>query len=196
MAELRQLEFVTSSRGTPQILLDGFLYSKSTTRRTAQHWRCVNKTCKGKCTTVGDVLRNVSDHTHPQEDVNHVRFLSATKGREETTQMHTIYDYQVSPEDPTHLPTLPSFSSMISALYRHRRKTIPVLPQTRAEVDLEDDWTRTTDDEHFLLVSDGEENKILAFSTDWQCSTRKILKSNSGSGESGRSGTSSGRSSS
>ena len=82
--------------------------------------------------------------------------------------MHTMYDHQVSTEDPTHLPTLPSFSSMSSALYRHRRKTIPVLPQTRAEVDLEDDWTRTTDDERFLLFSDGEENKILAFSTDQQ----------------------------
>ena len=70
---LRQLEFVTSSRGTPQILLDRFLYSKTTTRRTAQpdrqhnqtdstarqtaqHWRYVNKTCPGKYTTVGDVL--------------------------------------------------------------------------------------------------------------------------------------------
>ena len=57
---------------------------------------------------------------------------------------------------------------MSSALHRHRRKTIPVLPQTRAEVDLEDDWTRTTDDERFLLFSKGEENKILAFSTDQQ----------------------------
>ena len=159
---------LTSSRGTPQILLDGFLYSKSTPRRTAQHWRCVNKTYKGKCTTVGDILRNVSDHTHPQEDVNRVRFLSAmhTKAREETTQMHTMYDQQVSTEDLTHLPTLPSFRSMSSALYMHSRKTIPLLPQNRAEVDFEDDFTRTTDDERFLLFSDGEENKTIAFSTD------------------------------
>ncbi|XP_071100514.1 uncharacterized protein [Haliotis cracherodii] len=34
---------------------------------------------------------------------------------------------------------------MSSALYRHRQKTIPVLPQTRSEVDLQDSWTQTAD---------------------------------------------------
>ena len=59
---------------------------------------------------------------HPSSKrCQHVRFLSAMKAREETTRMHTMYDHQVSTEDPTHLPTLPSFSSMISALYRHQQ---------------------------------------------------------------------------
>ena len=173
MAELRQLEFVTSPRGTPQILLGGFMYSKSTTRQTAQpdrhnqtdstarqtqpdrqhsqtdsttrqtaqHWRCVNKTCKGKCTS-----RSPKQHR--------------------CTRCTTTMCQQKIPLIYRHYP--PLACCMSSALYRHRRKTIPVLPQTRAEVDLEDDWTRTTDDERFLLLSKGEENKILAFSTDQQ----------------------------
>ena len=68
----------------------------STTRQTAQHWRCVNKTCKGKCTTVGDVLRNVSDHTHPQESKGW-----NNTGRKEmfyltTHSTHFIYGYMAS----------------------------------------------------------------------------------------------------
>ncbi|XP_046544041.1 uncharacterized protein LOC124254199 [Haliotis rubra] len=54
---------------------------------------------------------------------------------------------------------------MSSAMYRHRQKTIPVLPQTRSEVNLQDSWTQTADGRPFLLFSDGDDDKILAFGT-------------------------------
>ena len=62
MAELRQLEFVTSPRGTPQILLDGFLYSKSTTRQTAQPDRH-NQTDSTARQTQPDRQHNQTDST-------------------------------------------------------------------------------------------------------------------------------------
>ena len=86
MAELRQFECVTSSRGTPKILLDGFLYSKTTTRHTAQPDRQHNQTdstarqtaqpdrqhSTGDASTRlarGSVQQSAmfSDHTHPTE---------------------------------------------------------------------------------------------------------------------------------
>jgi len=55
-----------------------------------------------------------------------------------------------------------------SALYRHRKKNIPVLPATRADVDLQGSWAETADGQPFLLLSDGDADKIVAFSTDAQ----------------------------
>ncbi|XP_071086556.1 uncharacterized protein [Haliotis cracherodii] len=65
----------------------------------------------------------------------------------------------------SYLPAMPSFESVKSALYRHRRKTIPALPRSRSAVDIEDKWSETTDGRPFLLFSDGDDDKILAFST-------------------------------
>ncbi|XP_046368730.2 uncharacterized protein LOC124143716 [Haliotis rufescens] len=77
--------------------------------------------------------------------------------------MRTLYNGEVATEDQPQL--LPSFPSMSSALYRYRRKDIPALPQTRAEVQLEGNWTETTDSRPFLLFTDCDANKIVVFST-------------------------------
>ncbi|XP_046342249.1 uncharacterized protein LOC124123059 [Haliotis rufescens] len=90
------------------------------------------------------------------------------RAREETTPIQQLYNQQIAEEDDDQAQALPAFPSMSSALYRHRRKTIPVLPQTRAQVDLDDAWSHTSDGDCFLLFSDGEENIILAFATDGQ----------------------------
>ncbi|XP_041372105.1 uncharacterized protein LOC121385473 [Gigantopelta aegis] len=51
-------------------------------------------------------------------------------------------------------------------VYRHRRKVLPLNPQTRQDVNLEGIWTETTDGRSFMCVDDGEEEKILVFATD------------------------------
>ncbi|XP_041355454.1 uncharacterized protein LOC121373075 [Gigantopelta aegis] len=57
---------------------------------------------------------------------------------------------------------------MSSARYRQRRVLIPALPQTRADVILEEPWTQTNDGRRYLLFSDGNEDNMLVFSTDEQ----------------------------
>ncbi|XP_071096013.1 uncharacterized protein [Haliotis cracherodii] len=125
------------------------------------------KTCNGKCTTVGDFLCNQSEHNHPPEDETRVNFVSdlCKRAREETTQIQALYEEQVTQVDEANIPAMPSFQSVKSALYRHRRKTIPALPRSRSAVDIEDKWSETTDGRPFLLFSDGDDDKILAFST-------------------------------
>ncbi|XP_071118963.1 uncharacterized protein [Haliotis cracherodii] len=65
MAGIRKVDYVMSQKGTVQVFLDGYCYNKNVVRQTCIHWKCVDSTCKGRCTTVGDFIRNVSDHTHP-----------------------------------------------------------------------------------------------------------------------------------
>ncbi|XP_071104166.1 uncharacterized protein [Haliotis cracherodii] len=82
--------------------------------------------------------------------------------------MPALYNDEVLRHDPEAAAIFPSFSSVGSAMYRHRSHTIPKIPKTRAEVDIAAPWRETHDGERFLLFADGEEDKMLVFATDDQ----------------------------
>ena len=63
-------------------------------------------------------------------------------------------------------PTLPTYSSFKSSMYRSRRKRLHPLPKTRAEIDLTGDWVNTLSGERFLLGNECFSNRILIFSKD------------------------------
>ncbi|CAG2257936.1 unnamed protein product [Mytilus edulis] len=61
---------------------------------------------------------------------------------------------------------LPTFPSLKSSLYRQREDLIPHLPTSLLNIDLQDEWTQTTEAERFLLINAGTYDKILVFATD------------------------------
>lgn len=126
MAGIRKVEFVTSQKGTLQVLLDGYVYNKNVVRQTCIHWKCVKSTCKWRLSTSGDFVRHVTDHNHTPEDGTRICFVSnlRKRAREETVKMSSLYNDEVAKQNDPRL--LPSFPSMSSALYRHRRKTTSV----------------------------------------------------------------------
>ena len=63
-------------------------------------------------------------------------------------------------------PTLPTYSSFKSSMYRSRRKRLHPLSKTRAEIDLTGDWVNTLSGERYLLGNEGFSNCILIFSKD------------------------------
>ncbi|XP_067681589.1 uncharacterized protein [Haliotis asinina] len=170
MAGLKKVEYITSQRGSIQVFFDNYLFNRNkTTTTTTAHWRCVVKTCIGKCTTVGDYVRNSTEHNHLPPDSTRLKFVSSMRKRareEPTTAMPALYQDELlkyHQEDASHLP---SYSTLDSALYRHRSHTIPRLPQTLVDVNLDGVWTQTLDSERFLLFSDGDDDKIVVFATD------------------------------
>ncbi|XP_067653362.1 uncharacterized protein [Haliotis asinina] len=71
MAGLQRVEYVKSQKGAPQVFLQGHTYTKNKVRGEFVHWRCTASKCKGKCTTAGDFIVNVSgEHLHPPHDMN------------------------------------------------------------------------------------------------------------------------------
>ena len=61
---------------------------------------------------------------------------------------------------------LPTFNTARSSLYRARRKQIPPLPKTTADIILEGKWVETETGQPFLLLDDiFQNNRILAFGT-------------------------------
>ena len=165
---IEQVEFLTSQNGGQQVLNAGYRYRLNVRRQVATHWKCVQTGCKGRCSTIGDYIRGVTDHCHPPEAQEELRLLSRLRNRvqNEVSPVQQLYEDEVGTMDPVVAAVMPNFHSIKSSLYHHRRKTRPVLPQVRQEVNLEGAWTTTTDGLAFLCVDDGEEDKILIFATD------------------------------
>ncbi|XP_046575650.1 uncharacterized protein LOC124283684 [Haliotis rubra] len=111
MAGVRRVEYLMSQRGAPQIVLDSYGYTRNKVRQICTHWRCVVKTCTGRCSTVGDFLRTQTEHNHAPDDDPKQKFVSelCKRAREETTQMQTLYTEQLSVEEEDNLHVLPSF---------------------------------------------------------------------------------------
>lgn len=62
--------------------------------------------------------------------------------------------------------SLPTFQSIRPSLYRSRRKRRPCMPRSRANVHFEGEWAQTIDSRRFLLVEDGDDDKVVIFATD------------------------------
>ncbi len=80
-------------------------------------------------------------------------------------KMQDIATDSLLAEVAAEMPTLPSVKT---SLYRSRRARLPPLPQSRSDIQLEGDWTKTTRVKRFFLSNDGDENRIIIFPTDDQ----------------------------
>ena len=62
---------------------------------------------------------------------------------------------------------LPTLTAVKSTLYRQRRKLIPALPTSRADVHFNGEWVQTTTGQPFLIAEDGiDEDKLIIFASD------------------------------
>lgn len=59
-------------------------------------------------------------------------------------------------------------SSIERCLQRYKVRNRPPLPQTRQDLVLQPEHTVTTDGRRFLLIDDGQADRILVFATDQQ----------------------------
>lgn len=140
-------------------------------------WRCEQhrQGCEARATLEGSSVVVRKEHNHPpnpagittQEAIANTR----KRAREENTPINTIYDDQlveISMEDHADdaLSQLPSLESLQSTLYRARHETIPHLPTSRRDVEFPDRFTKTLSGSKFLFVNDGDDDKIVIFTTD------------------------------
>ena len=65
------MEFVNSNKGEPQLILDGYIYTKQKDlANNVISWECVErrneKSCKAKIKTLdNEIIDRLHDHTHP-----------------------------------------------------------------------------------------------------------------------------------
>ena len=93
------------------------------------------------------------------------------RARDESTSINVIYDDQLevlSQEENSAdvLAQLPSLESIRSCLYRSRHEHTLTLPIHRRDVSLSGRYTKTCSGEDFLLVDNGDDDKIMIFATE------------------------------
>lgn len=110
-------------------------------------------------------VKNVTDHAHAPESEVDTKFNNnlRKRARDEVTALTKLYNGELASlvlQEKMH--TLSSYNAVERALYRHCRQSTPKLPQTRAEVTLENECTETTGVRNFLAVNDGDKDNFLS----------------------------------
>ncbi len=170
-------QLVKTNRGGKNLQFEGYIYTKIRDGTDFQFWRCKNHKagCPARATSEGlsVVVRNEHDHPpNPAEITTQVAIAGMRKrARDESTSINVIYDDQlevISQEQNSAdvLAQLPSLESIRSSLYRARHEDTPILPTLRRDVSLSTRFSNTRSGEDFLLVDDGDDDKIMIFATE------------------------------
>jgi len=175
------VDFLENGRGGFYLLKDGYKYSIRSRRNDRCYWRCVNRDCRGTVTTLNNIpIAFGQDHNHPSDYLGlaAAAFINTVKNkcREEVTPVTAIYDEEIQNllsreadgDVENVISQIPTFYSCKTALYHSRSKTLPKLPATRTDIDLQGEWTETMTGQNFLLCDDNNDmnERIIVFATD------------------------------
>jgi len=175
------VKFVPNKFGRVRLELNGHQYMVKTSRGHRRYWKCVVPQCSATINTHYDNITkmgNYHNHAPNKSRVKAENVINKMKERsiKEATPIPTIYEEErallrhadyidANPDHEDVLAELPTFYECRMSLYRQRNKEIPKIPTTRNDIDLQGRWTETSAGEKFLLVNDGDDDKILIFAT-------------------------------
>ncbi|KAL8600339.1 hypothetical protein ACOMHN_060955 [Nucella lapillus] len=135
-------------------------------------WRCTERRneCKAMAITCANtdviIYQPEGVHNHEKPAVKVAIVDLKKKVKEDVHQpIKRLYSQAFEAEDPEDVSG-PSYTSLKLILYRERKTLIPPLPVRLRGIALQGCWTETLDSESFLLANDGDDDKMLVFSTD------------------------------
>lgn len=165
------MEKITTNKGKPCLLVEGFKYRIDKENKTTHLWRCIKRSCIARCKTDIDdlmILDGKMEHNHEADDDrkterHKLRQECKRKAEEQPTERPKkiiiaetgkIGNHELIPED---------VSAVRQAVYRVRRKSRPKLPKSRAETheSLADYSLDSTNGENMLLVNDATTGIIM-----------------------------------
>ena len=156
------------------MLLNGHLLSINYNKKDKIYWKCRQAGCKFTAITEGDQLqRQRGEHSHPcdvslpgMKILRHrVKDLVQEQPLKPVRQVFGEVFADVNLADEREVDRLPSFTSIKNCLYRSRSNRLPPIPHTRADLQLEGEWTQTQDCREFVLANDGIANRLVIFGT-------------------------------
>lgn len=173
-----QVKFVTNRLGNQNLVHNGFKFQAKNRRGERTYWKCSTANCPATINTLNNIPTKVSaNHNHESDNVQLKVdvVLQSMKKRciDELTPVPTIYEEELVKlrtddwNDDTQelVENIPTFPSCKSAMYNKRKKTLPVLPKTADDINIDGIWTQTTKGDPFLLVDDNTVGRMLIFST-------------------------------
>ena len=155
------MEFITTKRGARAIVYEGHKYVLNRRGRDGRiFWRCGrNWSCSGSlCTLEDEIISQKDMHNHPPDDaeiqaekiVNSIR----AKARDTIRPIPAVYHEEIQaiatrPDKEEIAAKLPTLAHLKSSLYRNRRSRLPPMPESRADVHFDGEWTKTASGEAF-----------------------------------------------
>lgn len=145
---LVQLDFLDNGRGGFFLLHVGYKYNNKV------YWRCDDRQCPATLTTCNNIVAAFGrPHNHEEDYIGLAAesLISGVKKRckEEAKPIPAICDEEIgglrnsecndSVEDM--IRNIPTFQACKSSLYRNQSTTIPKLPTTKEDINLEGPWT-------------------------------------------------------
>jgi len=173
------VRYVPNTRGGESLVHNNYRYQVKNRNGDKVYWRCHVADCRATVNTFMRIPTKFGhEHNHDQLSDQEIRvgeFIHNVKKRcrDEVLPAPAIYEEEIAklrtPEwdDDTRMMVekLPTYNSCKTSLYHQRSKLLPRIPKTRQDINLEGEWTQTTSDEKFLLIDDGNEERMLVFAT-------------------------------
>jgi hypothetical protein len=172
---MAEISFVPSNRGGRLLVLHGYMLSLNYNKNGKTYWKCKKEpNCHVTAITDGDqLLQNRGQHQH-QAEASLPRMMNLQHHAKEVARqqphlpMKRVYAEtygNINVADEREIDHLPSMNAIKSSLYRSRAKRLPGVPHTRAEVNLEGEWTQTIDGRDYVLANDGIDDRLIIFGT-------------------------------
>ena len=176
---MNQFLSVQTAKGKTALYFNGFKYRLDSTHQSSQtkNWRCTNSDCSGRLITSlnNDNPRATKPHKHAPFPDSAQRDLALTRiksrAEKETLSLPVIYKQELrkstqelTASNSSEIPVLPSFYNLHSAIYRARRRQLPPLPKSSANLTIPNSLRKTNNGKEFVLL-DGDKSGILLLAT-------------------------------
>ncbi|CAF3429537.1 unnamed protein product [Rotaria socialis] len=138
------MSLINSSKGSDQLLLDGFRY-----RRDKAVWRCVKDKCKGRARSDGNSFKMHQDHICQAPDPDEIE--------------KALYNYEIRKKAAEYAAiTSPQYNASQRVIQRIRRDdNIPSEPKTFADIVIPLNFQNTYTNQKFLLYDNNDVNRRL-----------------------------------
>ena len=169
------MEFTTTKRGARAIVYKGHKYVMNQQGRDGcNFWRSGrNCSCSGSLCTLE---HEIDTHNHPPNyaEIQAEKIVSSiqAKARDTIRPIPALYHEEIQaiatqPDKEEIAAKLPTLAHLKSSLHRNRRSRLPPMPESRADVHFDGEWTKTASGEDFLMAEDGQgEDRVIMFATD------------------------------
>jgi hypothetical protein len=164
-------------------------YSKN--KDDSEYWLC-RRCLKHSVTVARDLIVNENSHNVEDEDEDTCVYTEAEllceqaivrirrRCLKEITPIPEIYDDELTSLNELLSSEVISiyikpFKSMRSTLYNIRKKTIPNIPTSTDEIDLNEEYTHTTFNKRFLLFDTNDDDRAIGFCSE--AGLEKLAKS-------------------
>ena len=173
-------QFIETNRGGKNLHFEGYVYTKIRDgANSLQFWRSQNHKagCPAKATSEGSSVVVRRDHDHPpnlaQSTTAQAIEGMRKRARDESTSINVIYDDQLEVRLAKERILLTCWHNCQALSQSGHVSTDPdmnilqlTLPIHRRDVSLSGRYTKTCSGEDFLLVDDGDDDKIMIFATE------------------------------